>query len=116
LPNGRTGEKNDDSETKSASVQKFKSSSIYFKSIKSNEASITEKGHVKHRKIAVLDFSKVKGTYFLPYEFRAIEIDELQEQEEVAEESLVDKDLQTNDARNQEKYDDKALGTYPKAD
>ena len=28
----------------------------------------------------------------------------------------MDKDLQTNDARNQEKDDDKALGSYPKAE
>ena len=51
----------------------------------------------------MIDFSEVNGTYFLPYEFRAIEIDDLQEQERVAEESLVDEVLQTNDARNQEK-------------
>ena len=28
----------------------------------------------------------------------------------------MDEDLQTNDARNQEKDDDKALGSYPKAE
>ena len=116
MPIDITGEKNDDSETKSASVKKAESSSIYSESIKSNEASIIEKGHGKHRKKTVLDFSEVNGTYFLPYEFRAIEIDELQEEEQVAEESLVDKYLQTNDARNQEKDDDKALRSYPKAE
>ena len=68
----------------------------------------------KYRKTTMLDFSEINGTYFLPYEFRAIEIDELQEQEQVAKESLVDEVLQTNDARNQEKDDDKALGSYPK--
>ena len=61
-------------------------------------------------KYILLDSSEVNGTYFLPYEFRVIEIDELQEQEQVAEESLVDKDLQTNDARNQEKDDARHWG------
>ena len=82
-------------------IGKDKSSSIYSESIKSKEASIIEKGHGKPRKTTMLDFSEINWTYFLPYEFRAIEIDELQEQELVAEESLMDKDLQTNDAWNQ---------------
>ena len=87
LPIGRTSEKNDDSETKSASVEKAESSSIYSESIKSKEASIIEKGHGKHRKTMVLDFSEVNGTYFLPYEFRAVEIDKPRGQEQVAEKS-----------------------------
>ena len=97
-----TGEKNDDSETKSASVEKAESSRIYSESIKSKEANIVEKGHGKYSKTAILDFSEVNGTYFLPYEFRAIEIDKLQGQEQVAEQSSVDKDLQIYDAQNQE--------------
>ena len=64
----------------------------------------------------MLDFSEVNGTYFLPYEFRAIEIDELQEQEQVAEQSTADKNLQYNDAWNQEKDDEEVLGSHPKAD
>ena len=103
LPIDITGENNDDSETKSCSVKKAESSSIYSESIKSKEANIVEKGHGKYSKTTILDFSEVNGTYFLPYEFRAIEINELQEQEQVAEESLVDKDLQTNDARNKKR-------------
>ena len=116
LPIGSINEKKDNSELESASVEKAESSSIYSESIKSKEASIIGKGHGKHSKTTMFDFSKVNGTYFLPYEFRAIEIDELQEQEQVAEESLVDKNLQTNDAQNQEKDDDKELGSYPKAE
>ena len=81
LPIDITGEKNDDSETKSASVEKAESSSIYSESIKPKEENIVEKGHGKYSKTTILDFSEVNGTYFLPYEFRAIEIDELQEQE-----------------------------------
>ena len=103
LPIGSINEKKDDSEHESASVEKSESSSIYSESIKSNEASITEKGHGKHRKTTVLDFSEVNGTYFLPYEFRAVEIDKLQGQEQVAEQSSADKNLQCNDARNKEK-------------
>ena len=90
-------------------IRKAESSSIYSESIKSKEASIIEKGHGKHSKAAILDFSEVNGTYFLPYEFRAIEIDKPQGQEQVAEQSLADMDLQSNDARNQEKDDDKAI-------
>ena len=56
-------------------IRKAESSSIYSESIKSKEASIIEKGHGKHSKTTILDFSEVNGTYFLPYEFRAIEID-----------------------------------------
>ena len=85
LPIGTINEKKDDSEHESASVEKVESSSIYSESIKSNEASIIEKGHGKHSKNTVLDFSEIKGTYFLPYEFRAVEIDKPQAQEQVAE-------------------------------
>ena len=115
LPIGSINEKKDDSEHESASVEKAESSSIYSESIKSDEASIIEKGHGKHRKTTVLDFSEVNGTYFLPYEFRAIEIDKLQGQEQVAEQSSADKNLQSNDARIQEKDDDKVLGSHPKS-
>ena len=53
-------------------TEKAESSSIYSESIKSKEASIIEKGHGKHSKTTILDFSEVNGTYYLPYEFRAI--------------------------------------------
>ena len=98
LPIGSINEKKDDSEHESASVEKVESSSIYSEFIKSNEASIIEKGHGKHRKTTMLDFSEVNGTYFLPYEFRAVEIDKPNGQEQVDEQSSVDKDLQSNDA------------------
>ena len=106
LPIGSINEKKDDSELESASAEKAESSSIYFESIKSKEASIIEEGHGKHRKTAMLDFSEVNGTYFLSYEFRAIEIDKPQGQEQVAKQSSADKDLQGNDARNKEKDDE----------
>ena len=56
LPIDITGEKNDDSETKSASVEKAESSSIYSESIKSKEANIVENGHEKYSKTTILDF------------------------------------------------------------
>ena len=93
LPIDITGENNDDFETKSASVEKAESSSIYYESIKSKEASIIEKGHGKHSKTTMIDFSEVNGTYFLPYEFCVVEIDKLQGQEQVAEQSSADKNL-----------------------
>ena len=77
LPIGSINEKKDDSEHKNASVEKAESSSIYSESINSKDANIVVKGHGKYSKTTILDFSEVNGTYFLPYEFRAIEIDEL---------------------------------------
>ena len=62
LPIDITGVKKYDSEHESASVEKAESRSIYSEPIKSKEASITEKGHGKHRKTTVLDFSEVNGT------------------------------------------------------
>ena len=93
LPIGRINEKKDDSEHEGASVEKAESSSLYSESIKPKAANIIEKGHRKHSKTTVLDFSGVNGTYFLPYEFRAVEIDKLQGQEQVAEQSSADKNL-----------------------
>ena len=84
-------------------IGKAESSSIYSESIKSKVTRIIEKGHGKHSKTTMLDFSEVNGTYFLPYEFRAIEIDELQGQEQVAEQSSVEKDLQIYDAVSRRK-------------
>ena len=70
----------DSSNKENSVIRKAESSSIYSESIKSKEASIIEKGHGKHRKTTILDFFEVNETYFLPYDFRAIEIDEIQEQ------------------------------------
>ena len=115
LPIGRSNVKKDDSEHESAPVKRAESRSIYSESIKYKEVSIIEKGHGKHSKTTMLDFSEVNGTYFLPYDFRAIEIDKPQGQDQVAEQSLTVMDLQSNDARNQEKDDEEALGSHPKA-
>ena len=76
-----------------------------------------------------LIFFEVEGTYFLPYEFRAEEIDEHQEQSDMAEQSLVNdehqehkhaaeqsslEDHSSDEARNQGKDEDKALDSHPK--
>ena len=71
-------EKSDDSKIKSSSAGKAESTSVCSESIKSKEASTIEKGHGQDM-TTVLDFSEAKGTYFLPYEIHATEIDEHQE-------------------------------------
>src|SRR4051812_8370766 len=76
---------------------------------------LMRKGMASIAKQPCLIFSKVNGTCFLPYEFRAIEIDKLQGQEQVTEQSLVDEDLQIYDARNQEENCDMVLGSHPEA-
>ena len=127
LPVDIIDEKNDDSKSESSSAGKAESTNVNSESIKSKEASTIEKGHGKH-KTAMFDFFEVEETYFLPYEFRAKEIDEHQEQSDMDEQSLVNDEHQehkraaeqsslgnhsSDEARNQEKEDDKALGSYP---
>ena len=55
---------------------------------KIEDASFTEQKNGKRNKLAVLDFSGCEGAYMLPYEFRAKEIDEHQEQSYMAKQSL----------------------------
>lgn len=77
----------------------------------------------------VLDFSEAKGTFFLPYEFRATEIDEHQEQSDMAEQSLVNDEHQehkrvaeqnspdnhsSDEARKKDKDEDKTLESHSK--
>ena len=73
-------------------IEKAESTSVCFESIKSKEASTIEKGHDEH--MTVLDFSEAKGTYFPPYGFRATEIDEHQEQSDMAKQNLVNDEHQ----------------------
>ena len=128
LPICRINEKKDDSEHENASVEKAESNIIYSKSIKSKEASVIEKGHDK-REIAVFDFSE--KPFCLPYEFHAKEIDEHQEQSDMAEQSVINDEHQehkraaeqsslgnhsSDDTRSQEKDDDKALGSHPRTE
>ena len=128
LPVDIIDEKNDDSMSESSSAGKAESTSVCSESIKSKEASTIEKGHGKH-KTTVLDFSEVEGTYFLIYEFCAIEIDEHQEQSDMAEQSLVNDEHQehkrtteqssldnhsSDEAQNQEKDEDEMLESHLK--
>ena len=78
LPIGRVNKNKVDSKSESASVEKSESNTIPSESIRTKAASFVKKGHDKHRKTVVLDFYKFNGTYFLPYEFRDVEIDEPQ--------------------------------------
>ena len=55
---------------------------------KIDDASFTEQRNDKRSKLAVLDFSGYEGAYMLPYEFRAKEIDEHQEQGNKAESNI----------------------------
>lgn len=58
--------------------------------------------HNKSSKTVVLDFSGINGAYILPYEFRAKEIDECQEQQLIAEPSLANEEQQDDKARDLE--------------
>ena len=69
LPIDITGKKNDDSETKSASVEKAESSSIYSESIKSKEASILRKGMASIAKQPRLIFLKLMEPTSCPMSF-----------------------------------------------
>ena len=57
------------------------------KCTKIEDASFAEQRNDKCNKLDVLDFSRCKGAYMLPYEFRAKNIDEHQEQSNMAEHS-----------------------------
>ena len=69
LPIDITSEKNDDSEIKSASVEKTESSSKDSESIKSKKANIIEKGHEKYSKTTILDFLKLMEPTSCPMSF-----------------------------------------------
>ena len=67
--------------------------------------------------LSCLIFFKVDGTYFLPYEFRAVEIDKPRGQEQVAEKSRPTQIFYVimHGIKNKE-YDEKALGSHPKTE
>ena len=75
----------------------------------------TDHEHGMPSKTAVFDFSQRKGAYMLPYEFRAKGNDEHQAQESIAEQSSVDIEHQSNEARDPEKKEDEALENYLEA-
>jgi hypothetical protein len=63
----------------------------------------------------MLDFSECKGAFMLPYEFRAKEIDEIPQNENIAEPSLVEKEHQSEEAQDIEKKEDKKLANHQEA-
>ena len=69
LPIDITGENKDDSETKSASVEKAESSYIYSESIKSKEAKIVEKGMESIARQPYLIFLKLMEPTSCPMSF-----------------------------------------------
>ena len=78
-------------------IEKAESKSTCAESMESKEASFVEQEHGECE-TTVLDFSGCKGVYLLPYEFRAKEIDDSQEQENIAEQCSVDKEHQSEEA------------------
>ena len=63
---------------------------VFAKCTKAEDASFTEQRNGKHSKLVMLNSFGCEGAYTLPYEFRAKEIDEHQEQEHVAKQSSPD--------------------------
>jgi len=97
-------------------IEKAESNATCAESTDSKEASFIEQEHGKLSERTVLNFSGCKGAYMLPYEFRAKEIDEHQEQENIAEQSSVDKEHQSEEARDPEKEEEKALENHTKVE
>jgi hypothetical protein len=60
----------------------------------------------------VLDFSRCKGAFMLPYEFRAKEIDDYPLEENMAEPSSVEKEHEIEEAQNPENKEDKKLENH----
>jgi hypothetical protein len=61
---------------------------------------------------AMLDFSGCKGSYVLPYEFRAKEIDEHPQNKNIMEPSSIEKEHQSEEAQNPENKEDKKLENH----
>ena len=109
LNNGIHEDKDNDSASMVSSViEKAESESTCAESIESKEASFVEQEHGECE-TTVLDFSGCKGAYLLPYELRAKEIDDNEEQENIAEQRSVDKEHQSEEAQDPENKYHKAL-------
>ena len=74
---------------------------------KIEDASLAEQRNDKRNKLVVLDFSGCKGAYMLPYEFRAKDIDEHQEQSNMAEHSSVNDEHQDQENAAEQSSTDK---------
>jgi hypothetical protein len=60
----------------------------------------------------VLDFSGCKGAFMLPSEFHAKKIAEYQQEDNIAEPSLVEEKHQSEEAQDPEKIEDKKLENH----
>jgi hypothetical protein len=72
------------------------------------DTSFAEQEHGESE-IATLDFSGCKGSYVLPYEFRAKEIDEHPQNKNIVEQCSIEKEHQSEEAQNPENKEDKKL-------
>jgi hypothetical protein len=83
--------------------------------VKSVDTNFIEQEHDEFE-IAMLDFSGCKGPFMLPYEFRAKEIDEHQQEESIAEPSSAEEEHQGEEAKDLENKEDKTLENYQHAE
>ena len=90
--------KNDSARMVNSVIEKAESENTCAESIESIEACFDEQEHGNLSKIAMLYFSGCKGAYVLSYEFRAKEIDDHQELENIAKQCSVDKDRPSEEA------------------
>jgi len=89
LPLDKIGKEKSDSDDKtSLAMERAEPNSAYAESIiELKETSMVEQNRIKRNKTAVLDFSGIKGTYILSYEFCAKEANNCQDQQPIAKSS-----------------------------
>jgi hypothetical protein len=85
------------------------------KFVKLVDTSFVEKEYGKCE-TAVLDFSRCKEPFMLPYEFRAKEIDEHPQEENIAKSSSVEEEHQSEKAQDPEKKEEEMLENRQEAD
>jgi hypothetical protein len=83
--------------------------------VKVVDTSFVEQEHGECETI-VLDFSGCKEPFMLPYEFRAKEVDEHQQEENMAEPSLVEEEHLSEEAQDSKKKEDKMLKNHQEAE
>jgi hypothetical protein len=79
------------------------------------DTSFVEQEHDEHE-TTVLDFSRCKGDFMLPSEFRAKEIDEHPKEENIAEPSSIEEEHLSEETQNPEKKEDRKLENHQEAE
>lgn len=92
-------------------IEKAESKNTCVESIESKDACFVEQEHGECE-TTMLDFSICKGTYMLPCEFRAKETNDHKKQLNIAERCSVDKEYQSEEARDPEQQEDMALENH----